>query len=60
MESIFFVNMSFCLETKGPKIQDLEPSAKNEICSLKTLNSCGSYSVLRILILSRTQTGEFF
>ncbi|PWW28085.1 hypothetical protein DEU40_105129 [Chryseobacterium sp. AG844] len=37
-----FLIYFFCLETKESKIQDLEISAKNEICSLKTLNSCGN------------------
>lgn len=34
--------MFFCLEAKESKIQDVETSAKNELCSLKALNSGGS------------------
>ena len=30
--------MSFYLEAKGPKVQDLESFAKNKCCSLKILN----------------------
>jgi hypothetical protein len=50
----------FCLETKESKVQDLEISAKNEICSLKTLNSCGNDLCLESKLLPHSDTRVFF
>ncbi|GAA5083714.1 hypothetical protein GCM10023210_02660 [Chryseobacterium ginsengisoli] len=55
----FILIMFFCLETKEPKVQDLELSAKNKICSLKILKLARFQDLFLILNLSRAQTVEF-
>jgi len=52
--------MFFCLETKEPKVQDLELSAKNKICSLKILKLARiQMLVFQFNIVSRSNSRIF-
>lgn len=59
-QNFIYCVCSFCLEAKEPKIQDLETPAKNNLYSLKILNSRELCIVIIFQKLSRAQTVEFF